>query len=140
MSPNRVKNSIVNDVNSGVVGIGFLKANVLVSEYLVRVGRVPATFVDIFRFRRLQKGGKSDLDWLVYSSVCCVDMHTHRHRLVPITYMTYSMIPDQVHDSHTYSWTAERLLCASPNSLTKLYMQTKHPLINPRPVLDSLVQ
>lgn len=54
MSPNRVKNSVVNDVNSGVVGIGFLKANVLVSEYLVRVGRVPATFADIFRFRRLQ--------------------------------------------------------------------------------------
>ena len=52
MSPNRVKNSVVNDVNSGVVGIGFLKANVLVSEYLVRVGRVPATFVDIFRLRK----------------------------------------------------------------------------------------
>ena len=39
-----------------------------------------------------------------------------------------------------YSWTAERLLFAEPRSLTKLYMQTKSPLINPRPVLDSLVQ
>ena len=47
-----------------------------------------------------------------------------------------------------YSWTAlsvqldcaERLLFAQPRLLTKLYMQTKHPLINPRPVLDSLVQ
>ena len=42
--------------------------------------------------------------------------------------------------TYMYSWTAERLLFAEPRSLTKLYMQTKHPLINPRPVLDSLVQ
>ena len=39
-----------------------------------------------------------------------------------------------------YSWIAETLLFAEPRLLTKLYMQTKHPLINPRPVLDSLVQ
>ena len=47
MSANLVRNSLVKDVSSGVVGIGFLKANVLVSEYLVRVSRVSATFVDI---------------------------------------------------------------------------------------------
>ena len=41
---------------------------------------------------------------------------------------------------YVYSWTALRLLFAQPRLLTKLYMQTKHPLINPRPVLDCLVQ
>jgi len=47
---------------------------------------------------------------------------------------------DNKYQTVYYSWTAERLLFAQPNSLTKLYMQTKYPLINPRPVLDSLVQ
>ena len=81
--------------------------------------------------------------WTIY--ICCINLNfTNMYVLNTwhvYQYFTHLALNYCTKSSNTnYSWTALRLLFAGPRSLTELYMQTKHPLINPRPVLGSLVQ